>query len=437
MKLPLIAVEEIFSLLERRQVYKLRLLCLDFYQAAFPILLRVHSLKRANQIEYQHFLKRNGKHVRGLIIQNSKSYQALLDSGLSVSTAFPNLRSLSCSASHPTFLLCDRMVEDWLGLQQLKHLSLETNYHKFISIFFPLFKKLSSLFGYFNFQEVQKIHQNCKGLKKLLTKSLYIDDRIVTLFQESSDVPFEAVFIDLDGDEVPLNAKARNCGWSYLTDGPFDCDQLRLHLGPSYSKNMASIGLKNSLGFNLKVLENINQFKKIVKIPNFLKHLTVNRCSMFMGSMAAVKLITNIPSLHFQEVDFNFFNEAYVFQATQVSFGNYGVYESNVFNFEIKHFPNLQKLYISRKIPQETMPLLQGFFPNLILFSSEARQCKHFWLKLLELAPNLQHIHTNHVPRDILDIIEQRPTLRFMPYQNIFGKSGNIYDISKFNKYLS
>ncbi|KAJ9090472.1 hypothetical protein DSO57_1001930 [Entomophthora muscae] len=60
---PKIVLEEIFSLLDHKQVYKLRLLCLAFYQAAFPLLLRIHSLKQVKYIDYQRFLKKNGRHI--------------------------------------------------------------------------------------------------------------------------------------------------------------------------------------------------------------------------------------------------------------------------------------------------------------------------------------------------------------------------------------
>ncbi|KAJ9079597.1 hypothetical protein DSO57_1033767 [Entomophthora muscae] len=106
------------------QIYRLRSLCLAFYQAAFPLLLRIHSLKQAKYIDYQRFLKKNGKHVKGLVIKQFDDYNALLSSGLCLSTTFPQLRFINRLPYARRSPECKAMIEDCLQLKNLKHAGL-------------------------------------------------------------------------------------------------------------------------------------------------------------------------------------------------------------------------------------------------------------------------------------------------------------------------
>ncbi|KAJ9069446.1 hypothetical protein DSO57_1018366 [Entomophthora muscae] len=159
--LPKIVLEEIFSLLDRKQLYRLRLLCLAFYQAAFPLLLRIHSLKQVKYIDYQRFLKKNGKHVEGLIIKQFDDYQALLSSGLSLSTISPQLRLLERLAYNSNSPEGLSMVEDCLQLKNLKHMG--------FSIVINPVSKGSSLFFQRSTQSLLTI---CSGLVRITGNSV-------------------------------------------------------------------------------------------------------------------------------------------------------------------------------------------------------------------------------------------------------------------------
>ncbi|KAJ9079596.1 hypothetical protein DSO57_1033766 [Entomophthora muscae] len=82
-----------------------------------------------------------------------------------------------------------------------------------------------------------------------------------------------------------------------------------------------------------------------------------------------------------------------------------------------------------RRIPSH---LGIDFFPHLIHLSSKLPQAEEFWPRLLEAAPKLKYIHTNYKPLNLLELKNQRPSLKFMPYQDIFGESSELAEFIHF-----
>ncbi|KAJ9050546.1 hypothetical protein DSO57_1013559 [Entomophthora muscae] len=111
-------------------------------------------------------------------------------------------------------------------------------------------------------------------------------------------------------------------------------------------------------------------------------------------------------------------------------------YPISFFKHASAKLPNLQNLYISTTISLETIPLLHGSLPQIIHFFSKVPQHASFWQKLMDGAPKLQYIHTNHIPHNVLEIKNQQPCLQFIPYQDIYRNSSDILDQTGFNKYL-
>ncbi|KAJ9079108.1 hypothetical protein DSO57_1038928, partial [Entomophthora muscae] len=191
--LPKIVLEEIFSLLDRKQVYELHVLCLAFYQAAFPMLLRFHSLKQVKYeyIDYQRFLKKNGRNVKGLIIKNVKDYKALLESGLSLTTVFPHMDSLSCHMLNSDTDLCEELVEDCLGLRNLKYLSLNNCLSEVPEMLFPLYGFLELLYVSFYYSKYPENWQLQSGPKRIIIDLKYLVCDLDKLNQEASKLPYE------------------------------------------------------------------------------------------------------------------------------------------------------------------------------------------------------------------------------------------------------
>ncbi|KAJ9078273.1 hypothetical protein DSO57_1008403 [Entomophthora muscae] len=122
---PVIILEEIFSFLDVRTVHGLRLVCSDFYRVSFPILYRVHTLKKASCVAYREFLKKNGKFVKGLLISRPKNFKQLQDSGLSLAEVFPRLRSLSLNFRiNSDVTYSEDLGTECLKLSRLKHISI-------------------------------------------------------------------------------------------------------------------------------------------------------------------------------------------------------------------------------------------------------------------------------------------------------------------------
>ncbi|KAJ9064854.1 hypothetical protein DSO57_1025960 [Entomophthora muscae] len=214
--LPKIVLEEIFSLLDRKQLYRLRLLCLAFYQAAFPLLLRIHSLKYVKYIDYQQFLKKNGRHVKGLIIQSLKDYKVLLESGLSLTTVFPHMDSLSCHMLNSDTDLCEELVEDCLGLKNLKYLSLNNCLSEVPEMLFPLYGVLELLYVRFLYCTLPENWQPQSGPKRLIIDAkdgVYDLDK---LNQEASKLPNEIILLYDDRHKLQLNAKNLTHTWVYF-----------------------------------------------------------------------------------------------------------------------------------------------------------------------------------------------------------------------------
>ncbi|KAJ9064848.1 hypothetical protein DSO57_1025954 [Entomophthora muscae] len=436
--LPKIVIEEIFSLLDRKQVYELRVLCLAFYQAAFPMLLRFHSLKQVKHIDYQRFLKKNGKHVEGLIVNHFNDYKALLSSGLSMSTVFPHLRFIKRLPYDPESPECKALIEDCLQLKKLKYTGLHHWDQPVLQFFAPLLSRLDSVFITGIVWRSQDNWEPCRGLKKLIVNSLFT---FGDLNQILSKVPFEVEYITREGGILPLNTTRGNHTWVYIFIGKRYHFYLRLPHSPGYSKNMKSIGLSDVSSRSFIVIEEEHVFESIMKIPDFVDYFTVythnNRTHIFIEKYAP-----KFPSLHFYCCEDILYREGLSYQAASVSLGYDSFDGRNLSNLTSDRFPNLQNLYVSDTIRLEThynilhgpgnSPLAIDFFPHLIRFSSKAPQAEGFWPRLLEAAPKLQYIHTNHKPRNLLELKNQRPFLQFMPYQDIFGESGELSEFFNF-----
>ncbi|KAJ9057228.1 hypothetical protein DSO57_1024672 [Entomophthora muscae] len=206
---------------------------------------------------------------------------------------------------------------------------------------------------------------------------------------------------------------------------------------------MKSIGLSDVSSRSFVVIKEEHVFESILKIPDFVEHFTVYTHShdphVFMDKYAP-----NFPSLHFICYEDILYREESPYQATSVSLG-YDSYDGgNLDNLRSHRFPNLQNLFISDPIlmkshfgilyPQRALYLTLGFFPRLTHLSSKAPQSEEFWLELLSAAPKLQCIHTNYEPRNLLELKKRRPFLQFMPYQDIFGESGELSEFFTFQK---
>ncbi|KAJ9053688.1 hypothetical protein DSO57_1021868 [Entomophthora muscae] len=428
--LPQILLEEVFSQLDRCQVYELRSLCLNFYRAALPWLFGIHSLKQTEDLDYISFLKKNGKHVRGLSIDSLENYQLLLDQGLSLSTVFPQLRSLRLSFSYPD-AITKSMVADCLKLKCLKHLSTIDLISEPPTILFPVYDAIDSLYAKFCHLHILENWKLLKDLKKLFISSYSLRYDLLNTVQKSKEVPFEVIVVDSDY-KYHLNLKNLNHVWLHYIDS--DCQlSLRVPFGPEYMEYMESIGLNDGLSFSTTFLEEEAHVEKLLNIPDLVEHLTTKGRSEALSEFYHKPYTTSIPSICFCSDDD--FCEPLVWQATKVSFEGYVNYET-LFALANHSLPNLQELYITGIIPQEIFSSLQGSFPQLIHFFSKDCQMDCFWPKLLEAAPKLMFIHTDYIPPNVLDIEKQQSLLQFMPYQNIFGNSGYLDDLTEFNKDL-
>ncbi|KAJ9066443.1 hypothetical protein DSO57_1009428 [Entomophthora muscae] len=429
--LPQILLEEVFSQLDRCQVYELRSLCLNFYRAALPWLFGIHSLKQTEDLDYISFLKKNGKHVRGLSIDSLKNYQLLLDQGLSLSTGFPQLRSLRLRFSYQDAKITKSMVADCLKLECLKHLSTVGLRNESPTILFPIYDVIESLYNDRCHLSILENWQHFKDLKKLFICSSSLWYGLFDTVQKSKEVPFEVIAISNDY-EYYLNSRNLNHAWLYYIGSDYQLS-LRVPYGLEYIEYMESIGLTGGLSFSTTFLEEEAHVDKLLNIPYLVEHLTVKGQSEALSEFYHKPYTTSIPSICLCSDDD--FCETLVWQATKVSFEGYVNYE-NLFALANHSLPNLQKLYITGIIPQEIFPSLQGSFPQLIHFFSKSCQMDCFWPKLLEAAPKLMFIHTDYMPSNVLDIEKQRSLLQFMPYQNIFGNSGYLDDLTEFNKDL-
>ncbi|KAJ9064851.1 hypothetical protein DSO57_1025957 [Entomophthora muscae] len=395
------------------QIYEFHVLCLAFYQAAFALLLHVHTLKQTKCVDYQKFIKKNGKHV-------------LLESGLSLTTVFPHMDSLSCHMLNSDTDLCEELVEDCLGLKNLKYLSLNNCLSEVPEMFSPLYGFLELLY-------LQS------GPKRLIIDAKYPAYVLDKLNQEACKLPNEIILLYDDRHKLQLNAKNLTHTWVYFKRD-YCHFYLRLPHGPGYSENMKSIGLSDVSSQNLIVIWSGRVFEKILKMPDFVEHFTAcfDHCT---SDIFTDEYAPNFPSLHFN-CNSEFLNCKSPCQATKVSFGKGSTHGSTLYYLTCDRFSNLQNLYISDTIQLENryssfhrpkpFSLSIDFFPHLIRFSSKAPQADWFWPKLLQAAPKLQYIHTNYRPGNVLEIEKQRPLLQFMPYQDIFGESGDIHYMPEF-----
>ncbi|KAJ9090474.1 hypothetical protein DSO57_1001932 [Entomophthora muscae] len=431
--LPKIVLEELFSQLDHHQVYTLRLVCLDFYQAAFPLLLRVHSLKQTQDVNYQHFLKKNGKHVKGLIIRMHTCHE-LLASGLSLHSTFPHLRSLLFDFRYSSTVQCEALVKDCLRLKNLKHLGLVGYNPGGYEACFPLFEMLESIYVMFYPNNLLKNQQLCKNLKKLIF-GYCKSDLWQELIQDSAKVSCKVVYAGSSEVRFPLKAESNDYGWVHYTIDNCDDFFFRMPLGQGSKKHVNTFDLPNNLQYNPKML-NEQEAIETLKIPNLVDHFILRTFKSYSGPWPPLEeYLQRIPSVQFSYDLWFLYRKSPVWQATKVCFENIECQEEFFGMIEVC-FPNLRNLFINSSFAPEVIPLLKGSLSKLIHFSSEAPQPEHFWVKLLELAPNLQYIHTNHVPPHVLDIQNQRHFLAFLPYQNIHGNSGDLYDFSDFNKHL-
>ncbi|KAJ9068088.1 hypothetical protein DSO57_1032148 [Entomophthora muscae] len=400
--LPHSILQEIFSQLDHDQVNYLRLLCRGFYQATFLLLVQVHSLKDAKSIDYQYFLKKHGKHVRGLIIKTNKSYEALLGSGLSLATAFPELRSISYRLAGER-ATCKILVEDLLAHDNLKHLSLPMLRPEVLPLFFPIIGKLDSLYGYFYPKHIREICQSCKGLKKLLTKALDSNGGLNALIKEASNFPFEVVFLSPDGSDVPLNKKTGSLDWAYFSEPEFPFNKFILKLNPEYPKDMKRSGLNNPQPFNLKLVESKADWEKIINTPNLVKHLIF--CNSFIhGIPRSIKYcITTVPSIYFAG-RFTV-SVPWVFQASKVAFGNHNFDAKALHLLAAERFPNLRNLYITSSFaPLENPHLSPNSLPQLIHFFSNARHEDCILAKVVGVGTEIAaHPHNLHATKCACD----------------------------------
>ncbi|KAJ9068090.1 hypothetical protein DSO57_1032150 [Entomophthora muscae] len=305
-------------------------------------------------------------------------------------------------------------------------------------MFSPLYGVLELLCTSFYYSKYPENWQLQSGPKRLIIDLKYLGYDLDKLNQEASKLPYEIILLFKDQHKLQLGAKNLTHTWVYFKVR--NCYfYLRLPHGPGYSENMESIGLSDVSSQNLIVIWSERVFEKILKIPDFVDHFSVFsgycQSDVFMDIYAP-----NFPSLHF-----NCYNDIIryesPYQATKVSFGKGSYDGSKIYNLTSDRFPNLQNLYISDTIkpknyfnPYRPKPfsLSIEFFPHLIHFSSKAPQAEEFWPKLLDAAPKLQYIHTDYKPLNLLELEKQRPFLQFMPYQDIFGESGDIHYMSEF-----
>ncbi|KAJ9069528.1 hypothetical protein DSO57_1017687 [Entomophthora muscae] len=369
---------------------------------------------------------------RGLMLNNFKSYQMLLDAGLCLYKVFPRLRSISFSKNNLDTTQYRLLVQDCLRLKNLKHMSILVNNDN-LPFFFPLFDILSSLHiesFYFHID----VHLYT-GPKKLLLRTRDSETRVYKYMQrieESWDfelVPF--------GDILAPRTSTVDQLWEYFYQE--ECYfYLRMPLSPAFLKHIASVGITHHNGhlvFNIQDFYERAELKKLAKIPGFVDHLFLSG-SNYGTDDCFEEYAINIPSLHFYYVDDFLASKSWIFHATKVAFGQRDFYPISFFKHAGAKLPNLQNLYISTTIPLETIPLLHGLLPQLIHLFSKVPQHASFWPKLMDAAPKLQYIHTNHIPHSVLEIENRRPCLQFMPYQDIYGTGSNILDQTGFKKYL-
>ncbi|KAJ9069531.1 hypothetical protein DSO57_1017690 [Entomophthora muscae] len=368
------------------------------------------------------------------MLNNFRSYRMLFDAGLCLYKVFPRLRSISFSINILDATQCRLLVQDCLRLKNLKHMSILVNNDN-LPFFFPLFDILSSLhIESFDFHIDVHLYT---GPKKLLLRRPPYDSTRYYWHRWGIEGSWDFELIPL-GDDLARRTSTIDHLWeSFSQEG---CDfYLRMPLSPAFLKHIASVGIthhKGYLVFNTQDVYEESELKKLAKIPGFVDHLFLTGSDQVPDDCFE-EYALNIPSLHFYYVCDFLENESWIFHATKVAFeGRMDFYPISFFKHASAKLPNLQNLYISTTISLETIPLLHGSLPQLIHFFSKVPQHAYFWPKLMDAAPKLRHIHTNHIPHSVLEIENRRPCLQFMPYQDIYGNSSKILDQTGFKKYL-
>ncbi|KAJ9083046.1 hypothetical protein DSO57_1038675 [Entomophthora muscae] len=275
-----------------------------------------------------------------------------------------------------------------------------------------------------------------KYLKELIIISTEYIYGFTVFVQEAAKVPFQGLLIHINGPGLYVNANAGGYCWVYFKDKQNDLFFLQIPLGQAYSKHLQSIGYTKTSPSNLKVIREKAEVVKLLNIPNFIRRFAVDSGYQAFDDIYIEKYATGVSSLCFKCYNDVLFQESPVFQATKVSFGGYyfdGYFCITLIN---EFFPNLQDLYLGRTIRLESISLPHNSLPQLIHFSSEVRQHDCFWPSLLEAAPKLMFIHTNHIPHNYCEINQQRSLLQFMPHRDIYGNSTDIHDLTGFNRSL-
>ncbi|KAJ9049439.1 hypothetical protein DSO57_1024447 [Entomophthora muscae] len=369
---PVIILEEIFSFLDVRTVHGLRLVCSDFYRVSFPILYRVHTLKKASCAAYREFLKKNGK------INSDITYS-------------------------------ENLGTECLKLSKLKHISI---YGWDEDLLFdnlqPVIKNLNSLYVDFCPHRIADNWKSYIGLDVLIMPSR--SSSVLLNLQKKFYFVKEIVLVDPKGPTISSKAESNGC-YAWINVFP-DCfrlttahaDFIGLTAIPNFAKHCTIINC---------CYRNKIKAEAIYSVRNIPSLNIVFPCRSTFASYGEAVFKTTKLSCTLDDSEFPFF-----------------------FKWAMESFSNLQHLYISNVVPDWMLPLSINSFPHLIRFYSKARQSDLFWTELVKAAPKLLYIHTDTIRSNILEFEKMKPMLQLMPYKTILDDNGDKNERSSFNRCL-
>lgn len=437
--LPLIILEELLGLFQRSEVIKLRCVNREFYGLAMQILFRCHVYQGLLNPEYLQFITRRGKSFKGLILKSLGGITRLQESGLALSQAFPSIRAISMGPvdwNSRTFN--EELAAECLKLDKLVHLDIHAYNASLLECLVPVINTLGSLYVAWPTENLLSCLQQSPGLKKLLVPPHKLDALLLSLLQ--SDSRLKEIVLVPEGFGLTISSIPSNNGlsvWLEYKDIIRTCyAKISREKYFSNKRRIEELPLEVGLPdcfFRIKTLE---AFTKLLAAPGLIDHCSlVKRASAGETQLNQDHLLKDIPSLYLDVKQ----NAAFMFGDLKFQASQLFLYSSN-FNWPplmsktLWHFPNVQHLYVNKKILVYQFQAQDILVSNLTHFYSECPQSDLFWCELVKSAPRLLSICSDASPANILELKMLNPLLCFLPYQNIWGNSGSAEDISGFNK---
>ncbi|KAJ9080091.1 hypothetical protein DSO57_1028776 [Entomophthora muscae] len=288
--------------------------------------------------------------------------------------------------------------DECLQLKRLKHLDISAYLcEEGWDILQNLFGKLDSVYYKYYRKGTLGLWPTCKGLKKLLVPlTKYYPEELIAL---KNSLTCELILVN---DIIPaISSSLRSNGFNrwILFEDSYASVFLKLSPCPRVPEAMGAIQDKG----NLKVIfqdcyystDSHSDLMQIASIPDLVEQCIVYRIDTLVCRLKDL-CPQNIPCIELN-LD-GLFHLAHQrdskLQASKLTLGFYHGKFSNLFQWAINSFPNLQHLSISNTISKDMLPLQPNSLPNLTHFYSKAPQSDLFWPELLKAAPTLFYIHS-------------------------------------------